>query len=102
MTSRAQRHVTVELFNGSVCVDEHLRDKLGASERPVDSTDPERKRGVRISATEPLGASCGTNYGKFRWGLTFREIETRWGSVAKFAALVADLLSRIPCPGGAK
>jgi hypothetical protein len=98
MTSRAQRHVTVELFNGSVCVDEHLRDALGASERPVDPTDPDRKQGVRISATEPLGASCGANYGKFRWGLTFQEIETRWGSAANFVALVADRLSQLPCP----
>jgi hypothetical protein len=102
MTCRARRHVTVELLNGSVCVDEHLREALGASERPTDPTDPDRQQGVRISATEPLGASCGASYGKFRWGLTFQEIETRWGDVAKFVALVADLLSRIPRPGEAQ
>ena len=96
--SRAQRHVVVELFNGSVCVDDRLRDKLGARARPIDPADPERKRGLPISAREPLGTSCGTNFGKFRWGLTFQDIEKRWGSPAALVEQVAELLAKLPLP----
>jgi len=93
-----QRHVTVELFNGSVSVDEPLREALGATARPIDETDPEGKRGFHISDTCPLGASCGTYYGSFRWGLTFQEIEKR--GVRAFVEQVAGALSEHLRPAG--
>ena len=98
-TRRGQRHIAIELFTGSVCVDEHLCERLGAAPRPTDPTDPDRRRGVRISSAEPLGTSCGTNYGRFGWGITFEEIEHRWGSVREFVEEVADILSGLPRPG---
>lgn len=75
------RHVAIELFNGTVAVTEELREALGAHRRP----------NTRIE-TDPLGYSAGPNYGRFEWALSHDEIVRRWGSELAFAREVANLL----------
>ena len=77
-TKTKERHLAVELYNGTVCVTEHLKDVLGAHPRP----------NVRIEV-DPLGYSAGPNYGRFAWALTFQEVGGRKDGLRGFVKDVA-------------
>lgn len=78
------RHLAVELYNGTVCISEDLQINVKAQERPNVSI---RKH--------PCGTSAG-NSGKFRWALSHQEIVEHRGGVHAFAEEIARLYLAIP------
>jgi hypothetical protein len=77
-TRPEDRHLAVELHNGTVCVTEELQRVVNAHERPSMSIQE-----------HPLGGSAGTSFGRFRWALTHHEIVVQRGGAPAFAAEIA-------------
>ena len=77
-TRREDRHLIVELYNGTVSVTKELQSTVTAQDRPDMS--------VR---EHDLGFSAGPNSGRFKWALAHDAIVARWGSVRAFAEDVA-------------
>lgn len=77
-TRQEDRHLAIELANGTVSVTEELQRAIYAQERPNAPIHE-----------DPLGGSTGTQLGRFRWALTHREIVTRPGGIPEFAREVA-------------
>lgn len=80
-TKTRNRHVAVELKNGTVALTDELAEKVGASLRP----------GVSIQE-DPLGHSAGPRYGRFRWAITHDAIMARWNDERAFAQEVREHL----------
>jgi hypothetical protein len=79
-----ERHVAVELYNGTVCVTDALKDAIGAHLRP---DAPIQK--------DPLGYSAGPKYGRFAWALALREVEAWKGGARGFVKEVSDALDEL-------
>lgn len=77
-TRPEDRHLAVELYNGTVCVTEELQRTVNAHERPSMS--------IR---EHPLGGSAGADFGRFKWALTHHEIVAQRGGALAFAKEVA-------------
>jgi hypothetical protein len=80
---RKDRHVAVELYNGTVCVTERLKDALKAQPRP--KPEPSIKQ-------DPSGHSAGPNYGRFGWSLTFQAVKSWNDGLRGFVKDVAQRL----------
>jgi|GEM_PF-807452 len=77
-TQRNDRHLAVELANGTVSVTKELQPNVNAHDRPD----------VSISDHE-LGWSVGTNSGRFKWSLSYDEIVNKRGGIKAFAQEIA-------------
>lgn len=73
------RHLVVELANGTVSVTEELQHIVNAHVRPD----------AHISADD-LGWSAGPNSGRFKWAIRYREIVDQRGGVEPFAKEIAS------------
>jgi hypothetical protein len=79
-----ERHVAVDLYCGTIGVTKELKGELRAHVRPPK----------RIEA-DPLGYGTGPNYGRFRWALTFDDVEARNGGLRGFVRAVSEILDRL-------
>lgn len=75
---RDNRHLAVELANGTVSVTEELQHIVQAHARPD----------VHISKDD-LGWSAGPNSGRFKWALRYQEICAKPGGIDALAKVVA-------------
>jgi hypothetical protein len=90
---RQNRHVVIEMFNGTVAVAESLCASV--FESPSDHVRPNE----RIQ-DNPRGYSAGPKYGRFKWALTHDEVVSGWGSELAFARKVTELLRSLESTGG--